>query len=548
VRNRLSMLAAVTAALLVVAACSGGSSSGGNGGNVVKGGVLRIGDTSKIDSLNPFVAQQQNAYVAFANMYPTLVQYKPGFTGFEGAWAKSWTTSKDGLTWTFALKPGKWSDGKPLTSADAVWSGRTVLKYKGGPTALMASALGHVKSVSAPDPHTLVVTYDTPVANVLSRMNTWPILPKHVWAPVAGSDGKGLKTYVPTLPVVAGGPFTVTKFDKNGTTIFKPNPGYYGQKPNVDAVGLQYFTNQDAAVQAFKSGQLDEVWEVPANAVASVRKSQDAVVTASTGAQENDFIFNSNPKKPHNRELLDPQVRAAFEAAIDRQQIAKVVFAGFAVPVASIISPRYPTWVNKNVRPTSPDVAKANKLLDQKGYTRGPDGIRVADGHKMAYDVITPTGQNFDINRQFSLVRNDLRRIGVQLTQDAHDGTTAFSLITAPQTKYLDFDLAMWDWVGEPDPDFMLSVLTCGQYGGWSDTGYCDPAYDRMYKQQGVTVDAAKRHTIVDAMQQKVDDEKPYIMLVNLKDVSVHSAGWSGYSPAFTAYSTRPWVEVHRTS
>ena len=50
----------------------------------------------------------------------------------------------------------------------------------------------------------------------------------------------------------------------------------------------------------------------------------------------------------------------------------------------------------------------------------------------------------------------------------------AFDAITAPNNKYLGFDLAMWDWAALIDPDFMLSVVTCAQYGGWSDTGFCD--------------------------------------------------------------------------
>ena len=53
--------------------------------------------------------------------------------------------------------------------------------------------------------------------------------------------------------------------------------------------------------------------------------------------------------------------------------------------------------------------------------------------------------------------------------------------------------MMMWDWVGYIDPDFMLSVVGCDQYGGWSDTAYCNPAYDKLYQQQGVTLDPAKR-------------------------------------------------------
>ena len=61
------------------------------------------------------------------------------------------------------LRPGSWSDGTPLTAEDAVWTGETVLKYADGPTSILAPFLSHVKSLEAPDPQTLVITYDQPV-------------------------------------------------------------------------------------------------------------------------------------------------------------------------------------------------------------------------------------------------------------------------------------------------------------------------------------------------------------------------------------------------
>ena len=101
----------------------------------------------------------------------------------------------------------------------------------------------------------------------------------------------------------------------------------------------------------------------------------------------------------------------------------------------------------------------------------------------------------------------------MQLRQKALDATAAFNLMTAPDGKYLNFDLALWDWVALIDPDFMLSVVTCAQYGGWSDSGYCDKKYDRMYSQQQLTPDQGKRRAIVWNMQKYLHDQRPYIWL-----------------------------------
>ena len=118
----------------------------------------------------------------------------------------------------------------------------------------------------------------------------------------------------------------------------------------------------------------------------------------------------------------------------------------------------------------------------------------------MSYDVITPSGVE-SVNREFDIIKASFAQIGVQLKQRALDETTAFNEITAPDNKYLNYDMMLWDWVGYIDPDFVLRVVTCDQYGGWSDTGYCNPAYDKLYQQQGVTTDPEARRKIVWQMQ-----------------------------------------------
>ena len=185
------------------------------------------------------------------------------------------------------------------------------------------------------------------------------------------------------------------------------------------------------------------------------------------------------------------------------------------------------------------------------GYKRGAGGIRVADGHKMSYAVITPSDLT-GVDRTFQIIQADFKKIGVNLTQKALDSSAAFDAITAPGTKYLNFDLAMWDWVPLIDPDFMLSVVTCDQYNGWSDSGYCDKAYDAMYQKQGTTLDQKERKLIVYQMQEKLAHDRPYIFLNYESWISAHSKGWDGFvnSPQgpFNSLSKQSLTEVHKVS
>jgi peptide/nickel transport system substrate-binding protein len=512
------------------------------------GGLVRVGTTQTFDSINPFVAFNALPYIVFTNTYPTLVQYNAKFK-FEGDWAKSWTTSKDGLTWTFKLKPGKWSDGKPLTADDGAWSGNLYLKYAKTITSTLAPFLSHATKLTAPDPATLVIHYDKAVANVLPQLQQFFILPRHIWEPIAGKDGKGLKNYDPAahLPIVGAGSFYVTKFDKKGTTILERNPGFYGTKPHVDAVGITWFANADAMLAALKGDDIDYIDEVPFTVADQLAKSGDIKIATGLGTEVRDFGFNSNPKKKKHKELLDPKLRAALSHAFDRDQIVDVVFRGHAHPRGTLLTPISAPYMNTKLAPEKYDLALANSMLDKLGYKRGSNGIRTTPGagsHPMAYDVITPDSLS-GIDREFAIVRDSFAKIGVKLTQRSYDATTAFAEITKPKNQYLDFDLFMWDWIGYTDPDFVLSVVGCNQYGGWSDTAYCNKAYDTLYSEQGTTIDPAKRKATVWKMQDILYRDKPYVQLVQVDLIFGYRKGWTGIQPPYLhGLSKIPWITL----
>ena len=158
-------MATMVVALAVLAAgCSGKKAvttpSSSGSAAVKKGGILRIGTTSAIDSLNPYNYIETQATNAMIMIYPQLVQYAHGPDGFTivGDFADSWSTSTDGKDLTFKLKPNaKWSDGQALTADDAAWTINTTVKYQNRATAEMASALTHVKSADATDASTLEI-------------------------------------------------------------------------------------------------------------------------------------------------------------------------------------------------------------------------------------------------------------------------------------------------------------------------------------------------------------------------------------------------------
>jgi len=539
------LLLAAVAVSMVATACG----SGAGGSSVKQGGLFRLGSASSIDSLNPFVAFQQDAYSTFEQIYPMLVQYNPKLQ-FVPDFARSWQESPDGRTWTFHTQPNaKWSDGKPLTAADAAWTFSTILKFQNGPTANSAGTTAHMASATAPNATTLVVTYKQPVANVLSQLQQIPILPEHIWAKYATGNGKALTTFTNPAPIVSGGPFKLVKYTPKQIVLFARNPNYYGPKPHIDELGLQFFGTYDAEITALKSGQLDGIETVPPTSVGTL-KSAGFDVLKNPGNYFDDFIINSNPQQQaSHRELLNPLLREAFDYAIDRQAIVKTSLLGYGQPGSSIIPPATGHWYNPSVTPTPFNLTKAAQLLNQAGFKMGPNGVRIADGHPMSYTIIMPsdtTGGYGD--RSFQIIQTDFRKIGVQLNPKNLDNSAAFSAITA--NHYRSFELSMWDWVPLIDPDFMLSVLTCGSFNVWNDTGYCSKSYDQVYQEQGAAMSPGKRQQIVYQMQRTVATQRPYLVLDYADLIEAHSKSWAGLVTvgglSWCSLSKIPFESVHQ--
>src|SRR5258708_15642935 len=279
-------------------------------------------------------------------------------------------------------------------------------------------------------------------------------------------------------------------------------------------------------VQALKDGQVDFIGEyTPPTAVAALKKAR-FVVTTTPSVSMKTFIINTNPHKTTHRELLDPRVREAIEYATDRSQIIKTAWLGLAEAGSTIIAPADGSWHDSNVKVLPFDLAKANALLNAGGYKMGPNGVRIAHGHPMSYNVIFPPDERGTGDRTFQIMQSDLAKIGISITQQNMDDSAAFNAVS--HDNYRTFDMAMWDWVPPVDPDFMLSVVTCAQLGNNSDSGYCNPGYDRMYARQSTLISSSARRALIWRMQQYLYAAKPYIILDYPGIIEAHSPKWTG--------------------
>jgi peptide/nickel transport system substrate-binding protein len=540
--RRLAVALIACAGLVSVSGCSATTGS--------ERDFLRIGSSDQIDSLNPFVGEGDYAYATWLAVYPYLVQYNHQLK-IVPDFARSWKVSDHGLVWTFHTVPGAhWSDGRPLTAHDVVWNIDLDMKFKNGPTAAASSTVAGITSARAPNDNTVVIHYRRPVSDVLAIMTGLPVLPPQVWGRYAVGKGKGLLTYANTNSNVSGGPFQIVKYTQNQLILFERNPRWWGQKPKLKGFGVEFFSDTDAMVSALEHNELDLIEEfTPVTAISALRHAH-MVVDATPGLAFKDFIINTNQAKTNHRELLNPLVREAMEYAINRRQIINVAFLGYAQPGASIIGPADQGWTDPKIKGLPFSIAKANALLNQAGYKRGPGGIRIADGHPMSYTVIFPTDENGAGDRTFQIIQQDFQQIGIRIEQRTLDDDAATAAIDGSNSKYKTFDLAMWDWSPAVDPYFILSVLECSAWGNASDSGYCNKSYDHMYQEQSQAIDPAVRHRIVDEMQEKIFHDRPYIVLDYPDVIQAADHRWAGLQTypeqgTFNSVTILPMLGVH---
>jgi peptide/nickel transport system substrate-binding protein len=526
----------LTALGLILSSCSSSSSSPGgstkkNNSSGSSNAILRIGTPATIASLNPFTTSNTLAQDSFNAMYPFLVQYNLSTDEIEPEFATSWTTSSDGLTWTFQTHPNaKWSDGQPLTSADVAWTLNTVIKFQKGPTAQLAGDVINMTKAVATSPTTIVIHYSHPVADVLASLAQVAILPQHIWSKYTTGNAAALRKFsnLPTggASIVGGGPFILTKYVQNQIVLFKRNPNWYGPTPKIAGFGYEYFANNDAEVEALKSGQIDAALGNPAisvTAIASLRSAGFNIVNVhATGYH--DIIINTSPQIVSHRELTNPKVREAFEYATDRNTINRVAYLGYAQPGSSIVPPASGSWYNPAVKGLPYDIGKANALLDQAGYSMGSNGIRVADGHPMSYTFLISTDNGGEGTRAAQIMATDFKKIGVKLNVQVVNDTTLNNDLYG--NHYRNFQMAMWGWDAYIDPNFILSVVSCSQLGAESDSGYCNKHYDALFKEQASTVNVAARRKIVYKMQQIIFNARPYIILEYVNVLEAWSKKW----------------------
>lgn len=492
---------------LFISACSGGGAS--------QPAVVRVGWAGSPDTLNPGIAILAEAYTVFELVYDSMYDLNLDGT-FTLSLAESAVVSEDGTVWTFKIRDGiNWHDGQPLTAEDVAW---TYNLYKDTPEYpyLNGYYTAYFSKIEATPNNEVVLTLTEAIPNIESQLVFLYILPKHVWENVD-------KIEFDNVEMIGSGPFKMTEYVANEFVRLTANKEHFLTPPKVDEVIFQTFENQDALVQAIKTGQVDMITEMPNTAAESLKSDEniELVVGAPLAPSITDIIFNQiDPENcptdagglcTGHPALRDRNVRLAMSHATDKQKLIDVILLGLGTPGLTLIPDGLGVWYNDSLVDYGFDVAKANSILDDAGYLDvDGDGIRdMPDGSRPLTFRLNWPSDSIVAPRMSELLAEMWSEIGISLEPQAVDPDA----LTAQCCPAFDFDIMIWGWASDPDPSSLLYVYASdGISSGSSETGYSNPAYDDLYAKQQLELNFDARKEIVWEMQKIVHDDVVYII------------------------------------
>ena len=442
---------AAGSALSMLLGANGQAAAQTAGGTPVRGGNLSVGYPNDPKTYNGYVYENIPQYPIMHNVVSKLLWWDAKGE-LVGDLAEKWQQSPDLKDITFTLRRGvKWHDGQPFSADDVVWSLQTVQK-----TPLsFARYIAAMTDVRALDANTVKVSFSAPTpASVFAYYaGSNVILPKHLYA------GKDLQTNPHNTAPVGTGPFKWKQYNRDQSVVLERNPDYHGVVPYLDTLTFVFTPNPSTAILQLQSGKIDMISnfrDIGVNDMMSLSRDPRFSITRINSTVVQRLCFNFRPEGlAKHKWISDIRVRRAIAHAIDRETICNKLLRGAVQPSWGPFARANPVY-DARIAPPKFDPAQSVALLEEAGYKKGADGVRLAT--ELAYiphvgtDITAPA------------IADMLGKVGIKL-----------NLLTADYQAYL----AKY-WLG---PQGQGDVAMAFNIGITAPTGDdCRPNYDSRYQ------------------------------------------------------------------
>ena len=503
-RIRLALVAgAVLAATIAIGA--GASSAIGSAHKAKAGGTVTFAAEQEPPCLNLLLSACNNTWTAWGNFntaFRGLYIEKPNFQLVpDMAAGPAQLISKKPETLLVKFGNQVWSDGKPITVDDLIFTWKTIVNPKWDIAG--RSGWDSIKTIQKINPKTARIIFAKPYGPWKVMLAT-SLLPAHA---LAGADFNTVWNTNNNDPhtgkPISSGPFILSNYTQGQSLTMVRNPKGWPHPSKIDKLVFVFRTNTDSEVQALRGGEVDAIYPQPQLQLADLRSVPGIAFQSNAGTTFEHLDLNIDPKANRMPLLRQVWFRQMIAYGMDRDVAVKQLYRSLNPKLGAVNNVTYPASAPEY----KADFAKYTyqpkmvaKIAAAHGCKKGGDGIFVCGGQRASFSWSTTSGNKLRELTQ-EIIQAQERAAGIEVKIANVPSGTLFGKLLPTHT----YDMALYAWVTTGDPAGQTDIYGCG--GGSNYTGVCDKVITNSFKASDAEFDPTKRAAAVnraDAEQAKV--------------------------------------------
>lgn len=515
---------------------------------------IKIGMIQEFENFNPLIATMNATTIMSKLVLRNLVtinadgqwvpQLAKSIPSLENGGAKLVTVGgvkKIEANWEI-VEAAVWGDGKPITCEDFAFA----IKVASAATVSIGEKEVYTQvekvAVDPANAKKCTFTYDKAKWD-FHQLGTFYPLPKHLEEKIfnlyaaenAGYEKNSLYVKDPYNVGLYNGPYIMQEIQLGDHVTFIPNPKWWGEPPKIKKIIFKLIPNSGTLEANLRSGTIDMISTLGFaldQALAFEKKVKAESLPYHVLFQPS-TVYEHIDLNLDNPALKDIKVRKALNHSINREELVNSLFEGKQTPAIHSITPKDPWYTDD---PTKVVIYKysprdAERLLDEAGWKRGPDGIRAKGGKKLSFTLMTTAG-----NKTRELVQvylqNGWKQVGIEVNSKNEPARVFFGETTK---KRLFDSMALFAWVSSPEsspkPTFLSTNIPTAKngYSGQNQMGWKNKEVDKLLMALDLEFVHEKRIAIVHQILKYYTDEVPVLPLYYRSDVAVVPTHLKGF-------------------
>jgi len=507
-RTSLVVLLSLATALTVPAGSQAESKKDGRS----DGGILGYGEYGRPATLDPITSNEMISVRITELVFNGLVAIDEKQEIVPDL-AERWEASKDGRTYAFFLRkdvtwhPKEGEEARPFTADDVVFTYNIMMHPK--TITPLKVRYEFIEKVEKLGDDAVQFTLKRPILNALAKFS-FKVIPKH-----GPSNPLYLTREDPFVQHPIGtGPYILRNITADREVILVANEKYLRGRPHIDKFIAKPFADQNIMSQALMFNAIDMIVLVNPRDLPEIQGDKRFVLQPYNALSYAFFSYNLR-----NPLLADKRVRRAFTHAVNREEMLEAFFNKQGTIISGPFAPG--SWAyNLDVQPLPFDPQRAIALLNEAGFTPGPDGVMQKDGKKLSLSLKVPIEKESEaVKRVVLAFQNYLKNVGVAVRVEFKE----WQAWKADVFLEHNFDIILASWVFDDSAD-ISSLFHSAEIGAWKNNfgGYSNPEVDGLIVESKLTLDHEKRRTINRKLHALLADEAPYTFLWTLTNYSAY--------------------------